>query len=343
MSFNRRSIIQGATALGLASFLPGCDTSFVDEGAVKRLRLQSSWINDAEFLGYFAALEGEPNLYESRGIDLEYIPGGPQVTPEASLLNGSADIALTTPETTAQHIVRDNVPLVIIGAQYQKNPIGIVSTKDNPIGNVSELTGKRLAVAPVNRLTVEAVLRMNGIETSEVELIPYTYDPNIILNGTADATIDFVTNVPHTIRRLGKEPVSFLLFDAGLKIYNDTVVVRRETLDDRFDDLAAFMAASIQGWQAVYEGNAFEAYCERFMTTWFKDTGRTLENEIDFAKAQRPLMQSDGGFFSMSSQGIDENIESLKVLDLGLSRDVFDTRVIERANQLIQTKISETN
>ena len=52
----------------------------------------------------------------------------------------------------------------IIGAQYQKNPIGVVSLAENPVGTPEDLVGKVLAVPPVNVISVEAMLKINGID-----------------------------------------------------------------------------------------------------------------------------------------------------------------------------------
>ena len=333
MTIGRRSLLKGAFATGLVSGLSGCDSDTTP--SANKISFQASWINDAEFLGYFSALDPENNFYEKLGIDLDYLPGGPQVIPESSLLSGRAQIALTTPETTAQYIARDGVAFVIIGAQYQRNPIGVVSLASNPIPNATALVGKKLAVAPVNRLTVEAMFRLNDINPDSVELIPYTYDPQILINGTADATIDFVTNVPYAIKKAGVEPESFLLFDAGFKIYNDTVVVKREFLDANFEACASFLAASILGWKKVYDSGSQEAIARRNASSWFKGNGREIGNEIEFAANQLPLMESPQGFFNMSERGIRQNIESLQLLGLEVSPEIFDTKPLARALQLV--------
>ena len=63
---------------------------------------QASWINDAEFAGYFLALD--KGYYAAEGLDLTYLPGGPDVIPESTIIAGKADLALTTPDTTVKAI-----------------------------------------------------------------------------------------------------------------------------------------------------------------------------------------------------------------------------------------------
>ena len=81
--------------------------------------MQAAWINDAEFMGYFIAID--KGWYAKEGLDLTYLSGGPDVIPESSLLSNKADLALTTPDTTAKAVVDQGADFKIIGTQYQKS------------------------------------------------------------------------------------------------------------------------------------------------------------------------------------------------------------------------------
>ncbi len=141
--------------------------------------MQAAWINDAEFMGYFIAIDS--GLYKAEGLDLTYLPAGPDVIPEGSIIAGKADLALTTPDTTVKAIVDQGAKFKIIGAQYQKNPIGIVSLASKPIKEPKDLIGKTLAVPPVNVISVEAMLKLNNIDKAQVNIVPYAYDPTPLI------------------------------------------------------------------------------------------------------------------------------------------------------------------
>ena len=207
---------------------------------------QASWINDAEFTGYFVAID--QGNYKAEGLDLTYLSGGPDVIPESALIAGKADLTLTTPDTTVSAIVDQGAKFKIIGAQYQKNPIGVISLAKNPINSPAELVGKTLAVPPVNVISVEAMLKLNKIDPASVKIVPYAYDPTPLIKGEIDASIDFTTNVPYTIEQAGEKATSFLLYDFGFTIYNDTVVVTEETLKAKRKELVAWLKASRKGW-----------------------------------------------------------------------------------------------
>lgn len=333
---SRREFVKKAglmtSTLSLSPYLlmGGCKQSYDsdnnDKSAMKKLTLQAAWVNDAEFTGYFVAMDNK--YYEDENIDLKYLSGGPEVIPEASLLSNKADIALTTPDTTVNLIIKDKIPLKIIGTQYQKSPLGIVSLRDSNIKNPKDLENKTLAVPPVNIISVEALLKLNDVDERLVNIVPYQYDPTPLISGAVDATVDFTTNVPYTIKLSGLEPYSFLMYDFGFTIYNDTIVVTEETLRDKKDELIGFLRASRKGWKENFRNP--EIYPKKFMKTHFKNNGRTLENEIYFNKKQEKLMISDGGMFFMSERGIEGNIRALRSIGLDATKDMFVTDLINQ-------------
>lgn len=286
---------------------------------------QASWINDAEFAGYFTALD--KGYYAEEGLELTYLSGGPDVIPESTLIAGKADLTLTTPDTTIKAIVEQGAPFKIIGAQYQKNPIGIVSLASSPITKPQDLVGKTLAVPPVNVISVEAMLKISGVDRASVNIVPYAYDPTPLIKGEIDASLDFTTNVPFTIKQAGPDATSFLLYDFGFTIFNDTVVVTTDTLAARRKEIVSFLRASRKGWEENLRDPA--VYPPTFAETWFKGTGRSIENEVFFNTAQKPLIEAAGGIFSMSEEDIAKNIEALAAVGITATRDMFDTTVLE--------------
>jgi ABC-type nitrate/sulfonate/bicarbonate transport system substrate-binding protein len=287
--------------------------------------MQAAWINDAEFAGYFIGIDN--GYYAEEGLDLTYLSGGPDVIPESTIIAGRADLALTTPDTTIKAIAEQGAPFKIIGAQYQKNPIGIVSLVSNPINEPKDLIGKTLAVPPVNVISVNAMLALNGIDPANVNIVPYAYDPTPLIKGEIDASLDFTTNVPYTISQQGVEATSFLLYDFGFTIYNDTVVVTEETLSTKRAELVSWLRASRKGWDENFKDA--NLWPPKWANTWFAGTGRSIDNEIFFNNAQKPLMDSPAGYMSMTEEGIEANLRALSKVGIKGTRDMFDTTLLE--------------
>jgi ABC-type nitrate/sulfonate/bicarbonate transport system substrate-binding protein len=332
--FLRRSAFGGSALMGVPAFLAACgsDTkkSATTSGSAvatssRGLAMQSAWVNDAEFTGYFVAMD--KGYYTAEGLDLKYLSGGPDVIPESSLLSKVAPLALTLPDTTIKAIVDDNAPFVIIGTQYQKSPLGVVSLAKNPIHEPKDLIGKTLAVAPVATISVEAMFKASGIDKSKVKIVPYQYDPTPLLKGEIDASVDFTTNVPYTIEQGGEKAVSFLMYDFGYTIFNDTVTVTKDYLKSNRKECVAWLRASRKGWEENFKDPA--VYPPTLEASYFKGTGRTVANEIYFNKAQKPLIEAAGGIFSMSAESIDANLKALSDIGIKGTRDMFDTSLLK--------------
>lgn len=289
------------------------------------LSMQAAWVNDAEFIGYFVGIDN--GFYKAQGIDMRYLSGGPDVIPESALLVGKAPLALTAPDTTIRAISTQGAKLRIIGAQFQKTPIGVVSLKSRPVPDVKALEGKTLAVPPVNMAEIAGMLRLNGIAKNAVRIVPYQFDPTPLIKGEIDATVDFVTDVPYTISLAGKEAVSFLLYDHGVTLYGDTVVVTEEFLAANRALLVKWLRASRQGWVENFRDPA--RYPRQFKNSWFSGTGRATENDIFTNNADRPLMEAPGGIFSMTEEGIAANIRYLKSIGVAAERSMFDTTLLQ--------------
>jgi ABC-type nitrate/sulfonate/bicarbonate transport system substrate-binding protein len=319
LRLNRRRFLGTAAASAVAASMP------IRAVAGTTFTMQAAWINDAEFAGYFIGVD--EGYYAEEGLDLTYLSGGPDVIPESTIIASRADLALTTPDTTIKAIAEQGAPFKIIGAQYQKNPIGIVSLVSNPINEPKDLIGKTLAVPPVNVISVNAMLALNGIDPANVNIVPYAYDPTPLIKGEIDASLDFTTNVPYTISQQGVEATSFLLYDFGFTIYNDTVVVTEETLSTKRAELVSWLRASRKGWDENFKDA--NLWPPKWANTWFAGTGRSIDNEIFFNNAQKPLMDSPAGYMSMTEEGIEANLRALSKVGIKGTRDMFDTTLLE--------------
>jgi ABC-type nitrate/sulfonate/bicarbonate transport system substrate-binding protein len=293
-------------------------------GGSNALSMQAAWVDDAEFFGYLVGIEN--GFYKAESVDLKYLAGGPDVIPESSLLAGKAALALTTPDTTIRAITTQGAKFKIIGAQFQKSPIGVVSLATTPVKNVKALEGKILAVPPVNMPGVLGMLKINGIAKSSVRIVPYQFDPLPLIKGEIDASVDFVTDVPYTIALAGKQAVSFLLYDNGVTLYGDTVAVTEDFLSANRDLLVRWLRASRAGWVENFKDPA--KYPAQFKHSWFNGTGRATENDVYTNTADKPLIDTPSGIFAMTEEGIRANVGYLKSIGISADHSMFDASLL---------------
>ena len=87
------------------------------------------------------------------------------------------------------------------------------------------------------------------------------------------------------------------LYDFGFTTFNDTIVVTEETLKTKRKEIVSFLKASRKGWEENFKDPSI--YPPMFADSWFKGTGRSIENELFFNNAQKPLIEAEGSIFSM--------------------------------------------
>src|SRR5262245_20718542 len=61
-------------------------------GGVTKVKLQLQWFTQAQFAGYFAAVE--KGYYKDQGLDVQILEGGVDIVPQTVLAQGQADFAV---------------------------------------------------------------------------------------------------------------------------------------------------------------------------------------------------------------------------------------------------------
>ena len=289
------------------------------------LNFQSIWINDPEFAGYFQALD--KGYYAAEGLEVNYIPGGPDVIPQASLLTGKADIALTSLIETASAVSEKGATFKIVGAQFQKSPDSVISLEATGIKSIKDLVGKTVACPPLSLGTFKVLLGLNGVAEDQVKIVPYAFDPTPLATGQVDAVVDFMTSLPFIVEQTSGKKASFLLFyDFGMPFGQDFVTVNAETLATRRKDIVGFLRASRKGWDEVNANP--DAINKAFEDNWYKGNGYTPESTLFHANVQIPLMQNPKGIFTIDEASIAQNIASLDKIGIKANKDLFDASLL---------------
>lgn len=241
---SRRQVMKGAAAAAAAmSFMPraaigadGITTAF-------------NWIPNIQFAGYFLGIDN--GHFADNGLAAEFVPGGPN-TPSTlvSLAAGQANVAYCNWDQLGQAISRGN-DLVVIGAQFPVNPVGLLSTK--PLASMADLSGKKvlLPTATDNRI-IEVLFRLGGLEV-DFEAVPAGFSPEPLLAGDGDAYLCFVVNQPITLEGMGmqkgKDFHVLSVDELGYKIPNQFLVLNRSDLEANRDRYVSFLRAFVAGWQ----------------------------------------------------------------------------------------------
>jgi len=323
-----------AAVLALAACSTGGDDASSEPGAAAEgfgdITLQLSWIFNEEFAGeYVADSEG---YFAEAGFDSVTLVPGPS-TGVAELLSGTADIALSDSVAVGTAIANESAPLKIIGATFQANPFTILSLGDG--GNIAtpeDLIGKKIGVQDSNTSLFNALLAANGIDASEVEVVPVQYDPAPLVNGEVDGFVAYITNEAITVEMMGLDTVNLPFAENGLPFVAETFTVTQETLDSQPEMLKAFLTAEIRGWTDAVADPQLGA--DLAMETYGTDLDLDPEKTLAGSEAQNALVTSadteEHGLFVITEELQEMTIESLAGAGIEITADqLFDLSLLE--------------
>lgn len=321
-----------AAAMTLAACASGGSSAAEgDAGSdLGELTLQLSWIKNEEFSGeFFADSEG---YFEEAGFSSVNLVPGPS-TGVAELVSGSADVALSDAVSVGAAVANEQAPVKIIGTTYQKNPFTILSLADG--GNIAtpeDLKGKKIGVQDSNTSLFLALLAANGIDESELTIVPVQYDPAPLTNGEVDGFVAYLTNESITVAAEGNATVDLPFADNGLPFVAETFTVTDEAIESDREKLKAFLYAEILGWSDAV--NDPEAGSKLAVEVYGKDLDLNPENSIAGAvKQAEELVVSEetatNGLFTISDALQSETIASLAGAGIDVTvDDLFDLSLL---------------
>ena len=128
-------------AAALAAGMGG--TSAFAGGHADTVTLQLQWVTQAQFAGYYVALD--KGFYEAEGLDVTILAGGPDIAPPQVLAGGGADAMLNwMPSALAAR--EKGLPVVNIAQPFKTSGLMLTCWKDTGITSVDDFKGKTIGV-----------------------------------------------------------------------------------------------------------------------------------------------------------------------------------------------------
>jgi NitT/TauT family transport system substrate-binding protein len=228
-------------------------------GPKDSVTLQLKWVTQAQFAGYYAALE--KGYYDAEGLDVTIKPGGPDIVPEQVVLGGQAEFGLNWLDNTLA--TRDQGGKIVNIAQvFTRSGMTEVAFKDSGIDSVDDLRGKKVGVwLGGNEHKLFAALTKNGIDPQkDVNIVAQPFDMNLLLNREVDAAAAMTYNElaqvleqknPKTNELYQLDELNVMkMSDLGTGALEDGVFVTEDWIaDEKNQDIAKrFLKASFKGW-----------------------------------------------------------------------------------------------
>jgi NitT/TauT family transport system substrate-binding protein len=230
-------------------------------GQKDKVTLQLKWVTQAQFAGYYAALE--KGYYDEEGLDVTIKVGGPDITPEQVVASGGAHFGLNwLPSLLA---TRDKGgDLVNIAQVFVRSGMTEVTWKDSGIADVAAMRGKKVGVwCCGNEFELFAALTKNNIDPkdkSDVTIVNQPFDMNLFLQRQVDAAAAMTYNElaqvleqknPETGQLYTLDDLNVITMEeAGTAMLEDGLFVRGDWIaDEANQDISKrFLKASFRGW-----------------------------------------------------------------------------------------------
>ena len=238
-----------ATLLALAAF--ACPAAAAD-----KIRFGTNWVAEAEHGGFYQAQAD--GTYAKYGLDVEIVPGGPQINNRILLSAGKLDFYISANFLQAFAAVEQNVPTIVVAAIMQRDPIAILAHPNTGIEKFEDLRERKVSLllgADAMVTSFRWLKSEHGFRDEQAR--PYTFNPQPFLANKNFAMQGYVTSEPFVIEQAGGfKPKIFLLADHGFDGYATTLETRTELLRSNPDLVSRFIRASIEGWYTYLYGNS---------------------------------------------------------------------------------------
>ena len=243
------------TGLALASALMAGQAM-----ANESVKLQLQWVTQAQFAGYYVALD--KGYYAEEGLDVTILPGGPDIAPPQVLAGGGADAMLNwMPSALAAR--EKGLPVVNIAQPFKSSGLMLTCWKDTGITGPQDFKGKTIGVWFFgNEYPFLSWMSKEGIPTDGgpdgVTVLKQGFNVDPLIQRQADCISTMTYNEYGQVLDAGVKPeelVTFKYEDMGVATLEDGIYVLEDNLKDPAfaEKMVKFVRASMKGWKYAEE------------------------------------------------------------------------------------------
>ncbi len=239
--------------------------SAIPAHAADTVTLQLKWVTQAQFAGYFVA--ADKGFYKDEGLEVNILPGGPDVAPAQVIAGGGADVVVDwMPSALAAR--EQGLALVNIAQPFKSSGMMLTCLKESGVSSPADFSDKTLGVwfggneYPFLNWMSRLGLKTDG-SAGGVTVLKQGFDVNPLLNKEAACVSTMTYNEYYQVLDSGvaaDDLVTFKYEDEGVALLEDGLYVLEKNLKDAAfaDKMVRFVRASMKGWKYA-EANVAEA------------------------------------------------------------------------------------
>ncbi|OQX20751.1 MAG: hypothetical protein BWK76_00105 [Desulfobulbaceae bacterium A2] len=216
------------------------------EAGLKPVTLQLTWKHQFQFAGYYAAVE--QGFYRDAGFDVTIVEGASDRRPIEEVVSGRANYGVAKAELLLNRLQGN--PVVALAAIFQHSAIIMLAKQESGINSPQDMIGKQVMLLPGDDAAEYlAMFKSEGVSLDKVRIIPATYNIDDLIAGKTDVFNAYITNEPHTLAQKGIPASIISPITYGIDFYGDCLFTSEQEIHTRPDQVKAFRAASLRGWE----------------------------------------------------------------------------------------------
>ena len=268
-----------------------------------KFTLQTKWVTQAQFAGYYVALEN--GYYDDEGLDVTIKSGGPDIAPPQVMAGGGADILIEwMPAALASR--EKGLNLVNIAQPFKSSGMMLTCRKDSGISSPSDFADKTLGVwfygneYPFLSWMSKLDMATDG-SAGGVTVLKQGWGIEPILQKQADCVSTMTYNEYWQVIDGGLSADELVVFpydEQGVSTLEDGLYVLEENLSDPafVDKAARFLRASMKGWE--WASNNSDAAADI-----------VLENDMSGAQTEKHQRRMMGEVNKLTANGGKLNVD----------------------------------
>lgn len=227
--------------------------SDADTGDLTPVTVQLKWVQQAQFMGYYAAKE--LGIYEDFGLDVTILPGG-SVDVVDEVDSGRAQFGDVW-TSTAMSAIANGASVMSVAQWYQNSGMTLVSMKDTVADPTKVSEGEVVGNwGGGNEYEMQAYLASLGLP---IDYVTEDYDMQQLIDGELTWSSAMTYNEMGLLFEDGytMDDLNVLYMeDEGFGMLEDCLIVDTAWAEENEDTVVAFLAATSLGWAWCLENTA---------------------------------------------------------------------------------------
>lgn len=227
--------------------------SDADTGDLTPVTVQLKWVQQAQFMGYYAAKE--LGIYEDFGLDVTILPGG-SVDVVDEVDSGRAQFGDVW-TSTAMSAIANGASVMSVAQWYQNSGMTLVSMKDTVADPTKVSEGEVVGNwGGGNEYEMQAYLASLGLP---IDYVTEDYDMQQLIDGELTWSSAMTYNEMGLLFEDGytMDDLNVLYMeDEGFGMLEDCVIVDTAWAEENEDTVVAFLEATSLGWAWCMENTA---------------------------------------------------------------------------------------